>query len=377
MSAERPDAPEPPRPWEGVPVPPATEERELTPEERTALLLTIAEECIKPEELYKLVLHKELPIAYDGFEPSGRMHIAQALLKAINVNKMVRAGCHVKIWIADWFAWMNNKLGGDLKKIQTCGRYFIEVWRALGMAVDGVEFVWASDEIQRRHSEYWPLVMDVARHNTVNRLIRCSQIMGRSQRDELTGAQLMYPCMQCADIFFLKADICQLGIDQRKVNVLAREYCDATKRRFKPVILSHHMLPGLRMGQEKMSKSDPDSAIFVEDSAGDVNRKIKRAFCPEGEAAGNPILEYLKYLVFPVAGRLDVSRGEAHGGPLAFASYDELERAFVAKELHPMDLKAAAAKAINTILEPVRAHFKSDPEARKLAAAVKRFKITK
>jgi len=29
------------------------------------------------------------------------------------------------------------------------------------------------------------------------------------------------------------------------VNMLAREYCTATKRKFKPVILSHAMLPGL------------------------------------------------------------------------------------------------------------------------------------
>ena len=42
-----------------------------------------------------------------------------------------------------------------------------------------------------------------------------------------------------------QADICQLGMDQRKVNMLAREYCDAKKRKFKPVILSHPMMPGL------------------------------------------------------------------------------------------------------------------------------------
>ncbi|KAJ0593266.1 putative tyrosine--tRNA ligase [Helianthus annuus] len=36
-----------------------------------------------------------------------------------------------------------------------------------------------------------------------------------------------------------EADICQLGMDQRKVNVLAREYCDDTKRKNKPIILSH------------------------------------------------------------------------------------------------------------------------------------------
>ena len=56
-----------------------------------------------------------------------------------------------------------------------------------------------------RAAEYWPLVMDVARRNTVKRIIRCSQIMGRSGEGEMPGAQIFYPCMQCADIFFLKA----------------------------------------------------------------------------------------------------------------------------------------------------------------------------
>ncbi|PPE01625.1 hypothetical protein GOBAR_DD01342 [Gossypium barbadense] len=65
---------------------------------------------------------------------------------------------------------------------------------------------------------------------------------GRSEQDELSTAQILYPCMQCADIFFLKADICQLGMDQRKVNVLAREYCDDIKRKNKPIILSHRIV---------------------------------------------------------------------------------------------------------------------------------------
>ena len=43
----------------------------------------------------------------------------------------------------------------------------------------------------------------------------------------------------------LQADICQLGMDQRKVNMLAREYCDDVKRKLKPIIISHAMLPGL------------------------------------------------------------------------------------------------------------------------------------
>ena len=30
------------------------------------------------------------------------------------------------------------------------------------------------------------------------------QIMGRSENDELSASQVFYPCMQAADIFFLK-----------------------------------------------------------------------------------------------------------------------------------------------------------------------------
>jgi tyrosyl-tRNA synthetase len=55
------------------------------------------------------------------------MHIAQGVMKAVNVNKLTRAGCTFKFWVADWFAQLNNKMGGDLKKIQTVGRYMVEV----------------------------------------------------------------------------------------------------------------------------------------------------------------------------------------------------------------------------------------------------------
>ena len=36
-------------------------------------------------------------------------------------------------------------------------------------------------------------------------------MMGRNEGDDLAASQIFYPVMQCADIFFLKADICQLG----------------------------------------------------------------------------------------------------------------------------------------------------------------------
>ena len=46
-----------------------------------------------------------------------------------------------------------------------------------------------------------------------------------------------------------------------------------------PIVVSHHMLKSLVKGVEKMSKSIPDSTIFMEDSIKEVERKIKNAYC--------------------------------------------------------------------------------------------------
>ena len=103
-------------------------------------------------------------------------------------------------------------------------------------------------------------------------------------------------------------------MDQRKVNMLAREYVDKNKKLKKPIILSHHMIMGLKKGQEKMSKSDPDSAVFMEDTREDVERKIKKAYGPPGVIEDNPLLDYTKQLIFPSFGKVEIKRGEEHGG---------------------------------------------------------------
>jgi tyrosyl-tRNA synthetase len=90
-------------------------------------------------------------------------------------------------------------------------------------------------------------VMDIACNNSIGRIQKCATIMGKKESDSLKVSQLFYPCMQCTDIFFLDVDICQLGLDQRKVNMLAREYAD--KSSDKPIIVSHAMISGLIEGQ--------------------------------------------------------------------------------------------------------------------------------
>jgi tyrosyl-tRNA synthetase len=290
----------------------------LSINEKCDLVRLVGEEILNDSELEGLFKTKQMPICYDGFEPSGRMHIAQGILRVINVNRLTQAGCIFKFWVADWFALMNNKLGGDIDKIRTVGKYFIEIWKAAGMDLRNVKFLWCSDEINKKANQYWSMVIDVARRNTLDRMIRCSQIMGRNEKDSLSAAQILYPCMQCTDIFFLEADICQLGMDQRKVNVLAREYCDSIGKKDKPVIVSHHMLAGLKKDQVKMSKSMSDSAIFMEDTKEEVEAKIKNSFCPEKEIEGNPVVEYVKFIIFGALNYFHLKRPEKFGGDMYF-----------------------------------------------------------
>lgn len=68
-------------------------------EERFRLLRSVGEECQTEEELRNLLVKKPNFVLYDGFEPSGRMHIAQGVFKRINVNKCTRAGGTFKFWV--------------------------------------------------------------------------------------------------------------------------------------------------------------------------------------------------------------------------------------------------------------------------------------
>lgn len=357
----------------------------MTTTEKLKLLQNVGEEIINEKELISLLESGENIIAYDGFEPSGQMHIAQGILRTININKLIKAGIKFKMLVADWHAFANKKMGGDLEKIKTVGKYFIEIWKAAGLDMENVEFIWASDLV--KDPNYWKLVLQIASTNSIKRFIRTAEIMGREESVDLSAAQIIYSCMQTADIFTLGAKITQLGMDQRKVNVLAREIGPLLGY-WKPVIISHHMILGLgkpsqsqdkvkKVMELKMSKSNPNFAIFMTDSEQEVNDKILKAWCPVGETTLNPVLEYYKYFVFEKFEKIIVNRLEKFGGKIELSSYEDLEKQFLSNKIHPEDLKNSLSIYLNKLLEPIRSHFEKNPYAKSLLDQVKSFKITK
>ena len=192
--------------------------------------------------------------------------------------------------------------------------------------------------------------------------------MGRSESDKLYASQILYPLMQAADIFYLNVDICQLGLDQRKVNMLAREVAKILNRK-KPISIHHHMLMGLtkppdsslsgvdRIIELKMSKSNPDSAIFMLDSRDDIKRKINKAYCPPKIINENPILEYCKYIIFERYDTFSINRPEKYGGDVEYSSYGDLEKDYNEGKLNPPDLKQAVIEHLDQLIKPIREKF--------------------
>ena len=355
-------------------------------DEKLEVIKSFAEEILVEEELKELLKSKKNIIAYDGFEPSGQIHVAQGLMRVITVNKLTSLGVKFKFLVADWFAMLNNKYEGDLEKIKVVGEYFIEVWKASGLDLKNVEFIWSSEYI-KKHPEYWETVLKLSMHATVQRVLRCGQIMGREESVSNPSSQILYPLMQAADIYHLKADIAQLGLDQRKVNALARELFPKLGLKA-PVVVSHHMLLGLQFNESnlegidkkiamKMSKSKPETAIFMTDLKEDIFNKFKKAYCPEGFDEDNPVLEYAKYIVFEKYKKIIIQRPEKFGGNLEINSYNELKELYEAKKIHPLDLKNTIARYIDELIAPVRDHFEKNKKAKALKEKVLSFQVVR
>ncbi|EQD41168.1 tyrosyl-tRNA synthetase, partial [mine drainage metagenome] len=125
------------------------------------------------------------------------------------------AGLDVTVFLADWHAWINDKLGGDLPRIQASGRYMRGVFTALGADPERVRYRWAHELVDR--SDYWARVVRVAKATSLARTRRAMSILGRSEEESaLDTAKMFYPAMQAADIFELPVDLAYGGMDQRR-----------------------------------------------------------------------------------------------------------------------------------------------------------------
>ncbi|MHB8351927.1 MAG: tyrosine--tRNA ligase [Thermoplasmata archaeon] len=337
-------------------------------EARAELIGRNTEEVLTPEELGSLLEREPRPRAYIGFEPSGRLTIGHMVL-ARKMRELQEAGCALTVFLADWHAWINDKLGGDRGRIEAAGQYMKEAFIALGVDGEAVQWRWAHELVAT--PQYWERVLTIAKGSSLARTKRAMTVLGRSEEESnLDTAKLFYPAMQAADIFELPVDIAVAGLDQRRAHVLAREAAHAARWPV-PVAVHTPLISSLRGGgrmdptagalEHKMSKSDPTSAILLPSPRALIEERIRAAFCPAREVEGNPVVEIARYILFPSLGRLTVSRAERFGGPLLLERLPEFLDLWRSGGLHPQDLKNAVGPALADLAAPVESHFARRP----------------
>lgn len=354
-------------------------------EEKFELIKRNTEEILGEDELREMLKEGEKLKHYIGFEISGKIHLGTGLMCMLKVKDFMDAGVDCSVFLADWHTWINDKLGGNpeiIKKVAV--GYFKEGMKASLKCVGGhpekLKFILGSD-LYHNNDLYWTTVIDISKHTSLARMMRSITIMGRKEGETIDFAKLIYPPMQVADIFIQGINMTHAGLDQRKAQVIARDvamdlsFCpllDSKGKQIKPSAVHHHLILGLGKPpiwpipkdnlQEvwsafKMSKSKPDTCIFIHDSPEEIKRKIKNAFCPEGETEFNPVLDWVKYLIFPIQNNIKIERDKKFGGNVEYDSYERLEKDFADGKLHPADLKNAVAESLIKILEPAREYF--------------------
>ncbi len=374
-------------------------------ETRLNLIKRNTEEVMTEEDLKNLLDSGTKLKHYIGFEISGKIHLGTGLMCMSKVKDFMDAGVDVSLFLADWHSWINDKLGGDRETIKkVAGGYFKEGLKAslkcVGGDPDKLKFVLGSD-LYHNNDDYWATVIEISKYTTLARIRRSITIMGRKEGDAVDFAKLIYPSMQVADIFVQGINLPHAGLDQRKAQVIARDVAlklkirpivDNNGNKIKPVSVHHHLILGLGKPpvwpvpkdrlQElwsalKMSKSKPDTCIFIHDSPEEIRRKIKNAFCPEGEVEFNPVLDWVKYLIFKdEKSELFVERPQKFGGNITYYSYEDVEKDFLTKKLHPIDLKNAVAEKLIKILEPARKHFEQ-PRVKKMLEELEQMIISR
>lgn len=350
-------------------------------EEKVKLISRNALEVITKEDAVSIFQCNSSPKGYIGVEPSGLFHLGWVIWEK-KFKDLLDADVRMTLLEATWHAWINDKFNGDINKIQQCATYIEHCMKALGVDLSRVETLKADELVN--DSDYWADLLKVAKSLSLSRIKRAVTIMGRREDDTLMDfSKLIYPCMQVEDIFYMDLDFCIGGMDQRRAHVLAREVADSYHYK-KPVAIHTPLLASLQgagrmddaqkeadqaMMECKMSKSKPESCIFIHDQPENIKSKINSAYCPPREIDGNPVLDIARYILM-YDSPLTIKRQAKFGGDITFSTSAELLGAYQEGKIHPLDLKTTVSEGIISITAPVRDYFCRVKDAQKALEAL-------
>jgi len=287
-------------------------------------------------------------VVYCGYECSGEIHLGH-LVTIIKLLDLQKAGIKVKVLLADWHTWLNQKGDWDFVNKQ------LKQWEK-GMKAVGLKADFVKGTSYQQKPDYVEDVLRMSLKITINRGVRAMQQVARDIENAKIS-QVIYPLMQIEDVKSLGVNFVVAGTDQRKIYMLGIDVGKEVKIP-EAVYLYTPIIPSLKGPGAKMSSSIEGSFISIRDKKANIVKKINKAYCKVGDVENNSVLSIAKLIIFPMFDKLKVERDKKYGGDIKFKEYKGLEKAFEAGTLHASDLKNSVAHYLNKIIEPIRKNWK-------------------
>ncbi|KAH6879691.1 tyrosyl-tRNA synthetase [Coprinopsis sp. MPI-PUGE-AT-0042] len=368
-----------------------------SPEEKFELITRRLQEVLGADLIKGILAEGRHPKCYWGTAPTGRPHIGY-FVPLTKISDFLRAGVEVTILLADVHAFLDN-MKAPLELVAHRTKYYEFIVRAvlesLNIPTEKLRFVTGSSyQLSKEFNmDNYRLCATVSEHDAKK---AGAEVVKQVESPLLSG--LLYPGLQALDEQYLDCDFQFGGVDQRKIFTFAELYLPRLGYK-KRAHLMNAMVPGLSGG--KMSASDPNSKIDILDPPEVVKKKIKLAFCEEGNTEDNGVLAFVGAVLMPISqlrrdhiaeaqakgvkteeidalpkpfagdGAPDdcvftISRKEEYGGPLHYSSFEAIKNDFGEKKIHPGDLKGAVTQGISALLAPIRQKFDQNQEWQKI-----------
>ncbi|MAG79012.1 tyrosine--tRNA ligase [Candidatus Pacearchaeota archaeon] len=324
----------------------------MSVDKRIELITRNLQEIIGEKELYKKLKSKKEFSIYWGTMPTGPVSLAY-FFPMLKISDFLKAGIKVKILLADLHSALDGVSWDLLEKRYKYYEMAINlILKTIGTDTKNLEFVKGSKF--QLNKNYFNDLLKLSTFTTVNKAKHSASEAVKTARDNPKLAGLIYPLMQALDEEYLKADAQFAGLDQRKIMAYARDFLPKIDYKQRIELMSP-MIRGL-IGKQ-MSSSIEGSKIDLLDDEKTVRNKINKAEYIAGNL-DNGIISLLKYLIMVLkkdnGKKFVVEREKKYGGNLEYSNYNEVEKDFINKKIHPLDLKNAVAKEINLLLTNFR-----------------------
>lgn len=345
----------------------------LTEDERYDLITSNIQEVLRPDIIRGILPVRPLEIFW-GTATTGRPHAAY-FVPAIKIAQFLRAGCKVKVLLADLHGFLDADKAPEAT-LENRARYYERVigalLQAVGVGLHNVQFVRGSS--YQLTPAFSRDLLRLSKRVSVHDAVKASSEIVKSMGEPVM-ADGLYPMMQLLDEEYLGVDAEFGGVDQRKTFALANDTMTKALGFKTRAHLMNPMVPGLSGG--KMSSSDPKSKVDLLDDPATIHKKIAKAYCAPGKIEGNGILAFIQHVLLPYS-QLQSPDGKTAAisvvlrdqtEPTTFSSFAEVTEAYAADYLTPQLAKQIVEESLIKLTTSIRHQFDTDKEWQRIADA--------